>query len=109
MKIIDAHLHFSRIESFKRTAAEISHVDYSSEGLRREYEECGITAGIASLPFNLLFILPSSFLAKLHPPIVITITAVSRTAKTFFIISPQILHKNAYCDKIYVHYIINKA
>lgn len=47
MKIIDAHLHFSKIESFKRTACEIPHVDYSSAGLMNEYEECGIAAGIA--------------------------------------------------------------
>jgi uncharacterized protein len=47
MKIIDAHLHFSNIESFKRTAAEISNLDYSSEGLKKEFADCGIVTGIA--------------------------------------------------------------
>jgi predicted TIM-barrel fold metal-dependent hydrolase len=47
MKIIDAHLHFSNIQSFKRTAAEISNLDYSSEGLKKEFADCGIVTGIA--------------------------------------------------------------
>ena len=47
MKIIDAHLHFSNIQSFKRTALEISNLDYSSQGLKREYDECNVIAGIA--------------------------------------------------------------
>lgn len=46
MKIIDAHLHFSDIESFKRTARELSFLDYSSQGLITEFEEAGIVAGI---------------------------------------------------------------
>ena len=47
MKIIDAHMHFSNIESFKRTAREISKVDYSSVGLQKEYEESGVVCSIA--------------------------------------------------------------
>lgn len=47
MKIIDAHLHFSDIESFKSTAKEISHLEYSSKGLNTEFEQCDIVVGIA--------------------------------------------------------------
>ncbi len=47
MKIIDAHLHFSNIESFKKTAKEISYLNYSLEGLNIEFQECDIVAGIA--------------------------------------------------------------
>ncbi|MGF7057545.1 amidohydrolase family protein [Brassicibacter mesophilus] len=46
MKIIDAHLHFSRIESFNKTARDISIVDYSASGLIKEFEENNIIAGI---------------------------------------------------------------
>jgi uncharacterized protein len=46
MKIIDAHMHLSHIKSFKQTASERSHVDYSVKGLLREYEENGIVLGL---------------------------------------------------------------
>jgi predicted TIM-barrel fold metal-dependent hydrolase len=46
IKIIDAHMHFSDILSFKGTALEISDLDYSSIGLKNEYEENNIIAGI---------------------------------------------------------------
>lgn len=46
MKIIDAHMHFSNIESFKRTAAELSKLDYSYEGLQKEYREANVVLGI---------------------------------------------------------------
>lgn len=46
MKIIDAHLHFSKIDSFERTAKDISLVDYSAIGLKREFEDNNIIAGI---------------------------------------------------------------
>ncbi|UVI28438.1 amidohydrolase family protein [Paenibacillus spongiae] len=46
MKIIDAHMHLSRIEEFKRTAAEKSRVDYSAAGILREYAENGVVLGI---------------------------------------------------------------
>ncbi len=46
MKIIDAHLHFSKIESFEKTAKDISFVDYSAIGLTREFENNNIIAGI---------------------------------------------------------------
>jgi predicted TIM-barrel fold metal-dependent hydrolase len=46
MKIIDAHMHFSNIESFRRTAAELSKLDYSLKGLRREYREANVVLGI---------------------------------------------------------------
>ncbi|CAH0120208.1 MULTISPECIES: amidohydrolase family protein [unclassified Paenibacillus] len=46
MKMIDAHMHLSHIESFKETAAARSLVDYSVEGLLREYEENGVVLGI---------------------------------------------------------------
>lgn len=46
MKIIDAHMHLSHIDSFKQTARERSFVDYSVAGLLREYEENGVVLGI---------------------------------------------------------------
>lgn len=46
MKIIDAHMHFSHIEEFKRTAAEKSSVDYSLSGILKEYAENGVVLGI---------------------------------------------------------------
>lgn len=46
MKIIDAHLHFSNIESFKTTAEEISFVDYSSAGFESEFAASGVVCGI---------------------------------------------------------------
>ncbi|UHA76297.1 amidohydrolase family protein [Paenibacillus sp. 481] len=46
MKIIDAHMHLSHIEEFKRTAAEKSLVDYSAAGILREYSENGVVLGI---------------------------------------------------------------
>jgi hypothetical protein len=47
MKIIDAHIHFSDIESFRKTATEISKVDYSSVGLLQTFSENRIAACIA--------------------------------------------------------------
>ena len=47
MKIIDAHLHFNKIESFKRTAQEISFVDYTAKGLKEQYDKAGVIAGVA--------------------------------------------------------------
>jgi len=47
MKIIDAHIHFSDIQSFHQTAKERSFVDYSSEGFVKEYHEANILLSIA--------------------------------------------------------------
>lgn len=47
LKIIDAHIHFSNIDSFKKTANELSHVDYSAKGLLKEFEENNVVLGIA--------------------------------------------------------------
>jgi hypothetical protein len=46
MKIIDAHMHFSDIEEFKRTAQDKSLLDYSSQGIAREYKESNVILGI---------------------------------------------------------------
>ncbi|RLQ96138.1 amidohydrolase family protein [Falsibacillus albus] len=46
MKIIDAHMHFSNIESFKETAKNQSMLDYSYEGIMKEYEESDVALGI---------------------------------------------------------------
>ncbi len=46
LKIIDAHMHFSHIGSFKETAKEQSHIDYSYEGLMKEYREANVVLGI---------------------------------------------------------------
>lgn len=45
MKIIDAHMHFSNIETFKLSAAE-SGVDFSYEGYMRECAKAGIEKSI---------------------------------------------------------------
>jgi predicted TIM-barrel fold metal-dependent hydrolase len=47
MKIIDAHIHFSEIGSFHETAKSISKVDYSKEGLQKEFKENNVVLGIA--------------------------------------------------------------
>ncbi|MBC8079449.1 MAG: amidohydrolase family protein [Gorillibacterium sp.] len=46
MSIIDIHVHLSNIESFRQTAVEVSGVDYSAEGLKREYDHCGVVLGV---------------------------------------------------------------
>lgn len=46
MKIIDAHIHFSNIESFRKTASEITFVDYSAAGFLKEFREAGVVAAI---------------------------------------------------------------
>ncbi len=46
MKIIDAHMHFSNIEEFKRTAQEKSMVDYSYQGIVKEYKDNNVVLGI---------------------------------------------------------------
>lgn len=45
-KIIDAHMHFSNIESFHYTAKHLSHLDYSDDGLLKEYKDAGVVLGI---------------------------------------------------------------
>ncbi|ALC91355.1 amidohydrolase [Bacillus sp. FJAT-18017] len=47
MKIIDAHIHFSEIKSFHETARTISKVDYSYDGLQKEFVDNGVVLGIA--------------------------------------------------------------
>jgi len=47
MKIIDAHMHFSNITSFKETASNLSKLDYSSAGLLQEYRDANVVLGIA--------------------------------------------------------------
>ncbi|MBX0359371.1 amidohydrolase family protein [Halobacillus sp. Nhm2S1] len=58
MKIIDAHIHFSRIQSFKDTGEDLSRVDYTKQGLREEMERgeiafaigMGVTEGSEGFP-----------------------------------------------------------
>ncbi|RHW43583.1 amidohydrolase [Neobacillus notoginsengisoli] len=47
MKIIDAHIHYSNIGSFHGTAQSISKVDYSNEGIQKEFADNGVVLGIA--------------------------------------------------------------
>lgn len=47
MKIIDAHIHYSEIRSFHETARDISKVDYSYEGIQKEFADNGVVLGIA--------------------------------------------------------------
>lgn len=46
MKIIDAHMHLSNIQSFIDTADKLSKVHYSAEGLAKEYREANVVLGI---------------------------------------------------------------
>lgn len=46
MKIIDAHIHFSKIHSFTKTAIELSKVDYSYEGYRQEFSGSNVLMSI---------------------------------------------------------------
>lgn len=46
MKIIDAHMHLSHIQEFKSTAAEKSFVDYSLDGILKEYRDNDVVLGI---------------------------------------------------------------
>ncbi|REJ09178.1 amidohydrolase family protein [Halobacillus trueperi] len=47
MKIVDAHIHFSSIQSFKDTGKDLSRVDYTKEGLRKEMKDGDIVFAIA--------------------------------------------------------------
>lgn len=47
MKIIDSHIHFSNIEAFKKTAKELSMIDYSSQGLMEEFKKSGVVFAVA--------------------------------------------------------------
>ncbi|MEK4668165.1 amidohydrolase family protein [Niallia sp. FSL R7-0271] len=46
MKIIDAHIHLSNIESFKETAKSLSKVDYSTDGVQSEMKDANIVLAI---------------------------------------------------------------
>lgn len=46
MKIIDTHFHFSNRLGFKETAKHIAQVEFSAQGLRQEFEQAGVVAGI---------------------------------------------------------------
>lgn len=46
MKIIDAHMHLSKIKSFYETAEKLSFVDYSAAGILKEYKEANVVLGI---------------------------------------------------------------
>ncbi|PLR81072.1 amidohydrolase [Bacillus canaveralius] len=46
MKIIDAHMHFSKINSFHETARRLSFVDYSFDGILTEYKQANVVLGI---------------------------------------------------------------
>lgn len=46
MKIIDSHIHFSNISSFHETSRKQSLVDYSNNGIMKEFHEAGVVLGI---------------------------------------------------------------
>lgn len=46
MKIIDAHIHYSNIDTFKDTAKNLSLVDYSFEGVKEEMEKAKVVLAI---------------------------------------------------------------
>ncbi|RNA69439.1 amidohydrolase family protein [Alteribacter keqinensis] len=47
MKIIDAHVHFSHIQSFHHTAETLSHIDYSLEGYNKEFADANVVFSVA--------------------------------------------------------------
>ncbi|WP_458122336.1 amidohydrolase family protein [Paenibacillus sp. Z6-24] len=46
MKIIDAHVHFSEIESFYDTARNLASIEYTTEGLLAEFTGSNVIAGV---------------------------------------------------------------
>ena len=46
MSIIDIHIHLSDIDSFHRTAIDLSKVDYSAAGLKAEFDKNDVIMGI---------------------------------------------------------------
>ncbi len=46
MKIIDAHVHFSRIHTFQRTAVDASMLAYDLKGIERECEDANVIATV---------------------------------------------------------------
>lgn len=46
MPIIDIHIHLSDIDSFHRTAIDLSKVDYSTAGLKAEFDRNDVILGI---------------------------------------------------------------
>lgn len=46
MPIIDIHIHLSDIDSFHRTAIDLSKVDYSAAGLKAEFDKNDVILGI---------------------------------------------------------------
>lgn len=46
MKIIDAHVHYSNIESFHHTAQTLACIDYSAAGLQEELKRAGVIAAV---------------------------------------------------------------
>ena len=73
MKIIDAHMHFSRIHSLKDFAVHRAGVDYSASGFEREATDCGIVAAVcmglseSSPGANPCPVTPTPMLADLEP------------------------------------------
>jgi predicted TIM-barrel fold metal-dependent hydrolase len=47
LKVIDAHIHFSKIESFQETAGKLSHLSYTYEGLLQEWKRNNVTGAVA--------------------------------------------------------------
>ncbi|MFO7636657.1 MAG: amidohydrolase family protein [Clostridia bacterium] len=46
MKIIDAHMHFSKLQAFMHAAETVSLLDYSLEGFQREYRGASVVAAV---------------------------------------------------------------
>ncbi|KHL97616.1 amidohydrolase [Paenibacillus sp. IHB B 3415] len=46
MKIIDAHVHYSNIDTFHETARTLAHIDYTGKGLLEEFRRSGVVAGV---------------------------------------------------------------
>ncbi|MGD7051232.1 amidohydrolase family protein [Sutcliffiella horikoshii] len=47
MKIIDAHVHYSKINSFQHTADNISRLSYTYDGLLKEWKENNVVGSVA--------------------------------------------------------------
>lgn len=46
MKIIDAHVHFSRIHTFQQTAVDASMLAYDHTGIERECQDANVIATV---------------------------------------------------------------
>lgn len=106
MKIIDAHIHFSNIQSFKDTANNISFVDYTKKGLIEELKNsnvvCCVSMGVTETKQNEF---PDY---NADNPMINNLDSLPENLYTCLGINPSILEKNnSEIEKI-ENYILNQ-